>query len=341
MNDFKTNNAKYALNKEGLIISKKINGNHNENLIHFEEIGNKPEIKKERKIIWFILSIFFLLIAIYVVIMRMIGNRKIADTAEIFWLTASCIFYLIYSLRTRIYTIISTNYNENHIYILSRKVKERKLKKFLQLLFEFKNQYLTNQYKYFEGLTIEEVMFCSKAKISPENGLRLKSLTNNELKPLIFSNENTDIIKIQGIKSLTTEEISRNIIKDNQEEFLNYGMFLFINNFHSDLYSIGLINTINPYEILKYSETNGINHNIENIDIINKCKIWDNKFGIKFLGIGFDFCEFEIIDKDINYKILAKEIYEFCPDVVDQGTETIEELEKQIKSEGKVFLWWD
>jgi hypothetical protein len=38
---------------------------------------------------------------------------------------------------------------------------------------------------------------------------------------------------------------------------------------------------------------------------------------------------------------MVNEVYEFCPDVVDQGTDTVEGLESEIKKSGTIFLWWD
>jgi hypothetical protein len=37
----------------------------------------------------------------------------------------------------------------------------------------------------------------------------------------------------------------------------------------------------------------------------------------------------------------AKEVYQFCPDVVDQGTETVEALASERKRTNRVYLWWD
>ena len=37
----------------------------------------------------------------------------------------------------------------------------------------------------------------------------------------------------------------------------------------------------------------------------------------------------------------AQEMYEFCPDIVEQGTGSIEELIEEIKETKKLALWWD
>ena len=59
------------------------------------------------------------------------------------------------------------------------------------------------------------------------------------------------------------------------------------------------------------------------------------------IGIGFDFCECEILNKGIDYAKLAAEVYEFCPDVVEQGTDTVEALEEEMSDTGIIYLWWD
>ncbi len=88
-------------------------------------------------------------------------------------------------------------------------------------------------------------------------------------------------------------------------------------------------------------DTNGYNYDIGPKDIIEKYEKWDREFGITPISIGFDFCECEIKNRHIDYKILAAEVYEFCPDAVEQGTGTVELLESEIKKTGSIFLWWD
>lgn len=92
---------------------------------------------------------------------------------------------------------------------------------------------------------------------------------------------------------------------------------------------------------MEYAETNGSNYSIETKDIIQKYRKWDNEFGVTPIGIGFDFCECLIIKKNIDFKKLADEVYEFCPDVVDQGTDTVEALAEEMKRTGTIYLWWD
>ncbi len=141
---------------------------------------------------------------------------------------------------------------------------------------------------------------------------------------------------------MTTEKSARSIINKHRDRFISEGKYIFISGFSGNEYKVGLIGkTSDPYKIMEFAKTNGVNHDIETKDIIEKYHQWQEQFGIKPIAIGFDFCECEIVNRDIDYKKLAADIYTFCPDVVDQGTETVEILEKEMKRTGTIFLWWD
>lgn len=194
-------------------------------------------------------------------------------------------------------------------------------------------------------LTEEEAGFCNDALIPLEDALFLKKLTNRSIERLIFQSEYSDIEKPSAICSLTSEEQAKKIVRANREKFMQAGKTIFICEMiftgANSGYKVALVATPDPYQAMEYMETNGINFDIETKDIIARYKKWDNEFGIKHLSIGFDFCECEIVNTKINYKQLADEVYEFCPDVVEQGTETVERLEEEIKRTGSVYLWWD
>ena len=38
---------------------------------------------------------------------------------------------------------------------------------------------------------------------------------------------------------------------------------------------------------------------------------------------------------------LAQRMYEFCPDIVDQGTMTVERLATSLEKERRLYFWWD
>jgi hypothetical protein len=55
---------------------------------------------------------------------------------------------------------------------------------------------------------------------------------------------------------------------------------------------------------------------------------------------GFDFCAGRFTTPVKDAKALAKRMYEFCPDIVDQGVGDLPKLEAEL-TKGMFFLWWD
>ena len=62
---------------------------------------------------------------------------------------------------------------------------------------------------------------------------------------------------------------------------------------------------------------------------------------MELIGADIDWCEFEIINKKQNWNELAKQIFNICPDIVTQGTGSIENLEKELKTSKTLYMWWD
>ncbi len=84
--------------------------------------------------------------------------------------------------------------------------------------------------------------------------------------------------------------------------------------------AIVALKSTDEYDILRVRQTNGMNYNVSTKDVLERLQKWRSE------------CEFEIVGADgawvaIQFKSLpqsicafAEEIYEFCPDSVEQGT---------------------
>jgi hypothetical protein len=193
------------------------------------------------------------------------------------------------------------------------------------------------------ALTSIEIGYCNKAGLHPDTGIFLKQLTKRPIEKLVFEDYDTETTKPSGICSVTTDENARALVFQYRDELFQKGQFIYLRAIVDIGYSVGILSaTTDPYEIIKLTETHGINHGIMTDDIIAKLKKWDTEFGLRLFGIGTDFCEGEIINKDLDYMALAREVYAFCPDSVDQGaTDTVEALAEELKRTGSIFLWWD
>jgi hypothetical protein len=193
-----------------------------------------------------------------------------------------------------------------------------------------------------DTLTDHELNFCRDAGLTADDGLFLKKLTRRPLEKFEFESfEDDNLVKPSGICSLTSEEKARDIIIDNLQHFIAQGKYIFISDLAYNGYKVAVVNNPDPYAIMKYAGTNGLNYDITTEDIIAKYKKWDSEFGIRIIGIGPDFCECQIVNTDIDYPKLAEEVYEFCSDVVEQGTETVEKLAEEMEASETIYLWWD
>lgn len=104
---------------------------------------------------------------------------------------------------------------------------------------------------------------------------------------------------------------------------------------------ITILQSNNKLEPFLFEATNGVNYDIDTQMIINKLKDWDSKYGIELEAVGPDFVSGKFKNKPANIPKFAKEVYDFCPDIVDQGVGSIEELEKSLADSNEFFLWWD
>ncbi len=152
----------------------------------------------------------------------------------------------------------------------------------------------------------------------------------------------TGIEKLNGISFTTSENQAYEIIMKNRVELKSKGYQLFLSESgYESPSTVSVIKSIDKFDILRIQKTDGINFDIENKDVIEKLKVWDETYGIEILGADYDWVDLTFSKDIADVKALAEEVYDFCPDSVDQGVGEISELERIIKEEKRLFLWWD
>ncbi len=122
-----------------------------------------------------------------------------------------------------------------------------------------------------------------------------------------------------------------------------YSIFVLENNFNLDneLDRIGVLKTTDKYTVLKQINTDGINYNITNDSLLKIIKQFDDKYSLELIGASGDWCEFIIHKEPNDWLIFAKEVYQVCPDVIDQGAGNLEALAEEMKNSKRLYLWWD
>lgn len=119
-----------------------------------------------------------------------------------------------------------------------------------------------------------------------------------------------------------------------------YSIFVLEDNFglQNQPDVIGVLKTTDKYEILKEVKTNGANYDIDPDSLVNLIKVFDEKYSLELIGASGDWCEFIINNEPKDWLVLAKKAYKICPDIVDQGTETVEALAKEMQKTKHLYL---
>ena len=195
-----------------------------------------------------------------------------------------------------------------------------------------------------KNLTPKETELVNKLDFNIELMKELKNETKSELIQLpAIDQETADILDefYNGIHSNTTKEKANSIVKKLKEKFRVKGYLVFAFTDEDEAKSIGVIKGTNDLDILRYRRTDGINHDYENDDIVVKISEWNDKFGLTVIGCGRDWLELEFKKLPNDLDAFAAEVYEFCPDSVDQGVGEVANLKLMIKELNGIWLWWD
>lgn len=145
---------------------------------------------------------------------------------------------------------------------------------------------------------------------------------------------------------LVANNRARDILRQIRQE-LAPGLNAFIGttrnlaNNESRLAEIVIFTGESQFDILRLAQTDAINFGLETEDIIAKLKTYDRQYGIDIFHAETDTLEFILKNTPQDLTVFCQDLYNFCPDIVDQGVGSIEELAEDIMMRGEVFLWWD
>jgi hypothetical protein len=203
-------------------------------------------------------------------------------------------------------------------------------------------------------LTPKEKKFCDTLQIDTTIIKDIREFNTNKIEPFHYSLSKiitkdseieADPIFLKGLVITETNQKSYNLVLSLKDKFKSkgYSIFLLENNFNinSKLDNIGILKTTDKYSVLKQIATDGINYDITNDSLISIIKSFDKKYSLELIGASGDWCEFIIHNEPKNWTQFAKEVYKVCPDVVDQGTGTMQALADEMKRTKRLYFWWD
>jgi Domain of unknown function (DUF4253) len=95
------------------------------------------------------------------------------------------------------------------------------------------------------------------------------------------------------------------------------------------------------FDILRLARTDACNHDMGTEDLIRKLQSWHQTLDLDIFLAETDTIELRLNARPTDFGAFAKDVYEFCPDIVDQGIGSVEELEVAIRDYMQILLWWD
>ena len=134
------------------------------------------------------------------------------------------------------------------------------------------------------------------------------------------------------------------ILHDTHKSFLAKGFYLFRYEqnfgFHDSPDKVGLLPTTDKYAVMAAMETNGANYNIGTSGVIAWMKELEEDQPYVLTGIGFDYMEGHLTGAVKDAQNLARRMYAFSPDIVDQGVGDVDKLADELEK-GTLYFWWD
>ncbi len=95
------------------------------------------------------------------------------------------------------------------------------------------------------------------------------------------------------------------------------------------------------FDIIYVAASDAVNYGMETDDLVSVLRRWDQSIGIEIFAAQTDRISFRLKSPPANLNAFAKEVYEFCPDIVDQESATLADLATEIATTNEVHLWWD
>ena len=143
-------------------------------------------------------------------------------------------------------------------------------------------------------------------------------------------------------------DVSKNkveaILRKAHADFLSRGFYLFRYQQNFDINGkadkLGLLPTADMYAVMAVMETNGDNYGIGTTGVIAWMTELQQEQPFMLTGIGFDYMEGHFTAPVKDPSELARRMYQFCPDIVDQGVGSVNQLAQEL-TKGSLYFWWD
>jgi hypothetical protein len=173
----------------------------------------------------------------------------------------------------------------------------------------------------------------------------LERLTGATAQPLVGRDSLDEPVPTAGKSVAVPQELADALLAQAQPAFRARGFLLLRHErnygVRNALDQVALLPTRDQFEALTLMGTNGANYDRSTADIVAWLRDLERDQPFVLTGAGFDFVEGRFTGAVRDPDALARRVYNFCPDVVDQGTGTVAALSAELRRERTLYCWWD
>lgn len=173
----------------------------------------------------------------------------------------------------------------------------------------------------------------------------LERLAGAAASPLTGTDTLGQVVPTPGFAVDVRSSRSAELVDGARQRFLDRGFYLFRAEQNFGIRDkpdrVALFPRADPFEILRLMGTNGANYGIGADSVATWLRALERDQPFVLTGIGFDWVEGRFTTDVRDPAALARRFYSFCPDIVDQGTETIAALVDELRRSRHLYCWWD
>jgi len=171
----------------------------------------------------------------------------------------------------------------------------------------------------------------------------MKEESGGSIHRLIGFDENDFQIIANGLFVPVTEDRTDAVLDALRKKIAPLGYMAFVVEMNANIKTdkIGVLKGTDQYDILRVMHTDGSEYDISNQDVIDRLREWEKISSFAVVGADNDSVELEFTKLPRDLKAFVDEVYDFCPDAIEQGPGSVEELIKEIQKTKRLFLWWD
>lgn len=163
-----------------------------------------------------------------------------------------------------------------------------------------------------------------------------------------YSTQEFGRVRYSEVRSVVVRKEKSHPVLERIRGELGLGLVAFIgttqwlgDEVHTDGEEIVVAPASSQFDILRVAHSDAVNYDMETEDLIKKLTEFDRNYGIDIFHAETDTIEFKFLKLPNDMPSFCKDLYEFCPDIVDQGVGSLAALELEIQRTRQVFLWWD